>query len=40
MKAAAMKLGQVMSFLDVGFVDEAYARSFNASSPSCATAPP
>ena len=28
MKGAAMKLGQVMSFLDVGFVDEAYREEF------------
>jgi hypothetical protein len=37
MKGAAMKLGQVMSFLDVGLVPRSTARSSSASSPSCAT---
>ena len=30
MKGAAMKLGQVMSFLDVGLVDEQYREEFQA----------
>jgi predicted unusual protein kinase regulating ubiquinone biosynthesis (AarF/ABC1/UbiB family) len=36
MKGAAMKLGQVMSFLDVGLVPEEH-RSSSASSARCAT---
>ena len=37
MKGAAMKLGQVMWFLDVGLVPEEYRESSSASSASCAT---
>ncbi len=37
MKGAAMKLGQVMSFLDMGLVPRSIARSSSASSRSSAT---
>ena len=39
MKGAAMKVGQVMSFLDVGLVPEEYREDFQRSSQSCATRP-
>jgi len=40
MKGAAMKLGQVLSFLDVGLVRRSTARSSRRSSPRCATRRP
>ena len=40
MKGAAMKLGQVMSFLDVGLVPEEFREEFQAELASCATPRP